>query len=148
MSIKNLIVKRRIKKYQDFYEVLRAFDRSITEEEADEIMLNVSPKHTKLIKVTDKDEFLSMLTIETYEVLTADPYIYGFSGVYKSALQNIEVVRGEHLKIGEKFYLVNGQSIQSKPSMDPSEKYIIIKQKQPEEFMACHDDYEVIVYEP
>ena len=130
-NLKKIFVKNKISKNKKFYEKLRNLDKSITDLEAIEIMLKVSPENTELIKIKSESEFLKWITVESFETISRNLNIDSKKIIspYKIYLQNIYVIRGEDsIKTGEIFTDLEVHIDFLKPKIDTNKKYIIIRE--------------------
>lgn len=150
MSIRNLIIQKRIENNKEFYNKLRTFEESITDEEANEIILKVNPDKTKLIKIQSEEEFLEVLTEEKYEVVSAIAYPAIAVNACTNSLDKIFFIRGEEFveQIGEICTEVNGDVVTRKPIIKENGQYIIVKRRTKEDSIFGKYYYEVIVYIP
>lgn len=153
-NLKKMYVKNKILRNKEFYEALRKLDKSITDEEAYNIMLKILPENTELIKVKSESEFLQWITVESFETINRSLSIDGRKIVtpYKTYLQNIEVIRGdEFIQIGEIFTDLTGRIDLLSAKIDPNEKYIVIRENIDSNLSECKEFtydymYEEILY--
>lgn len=151
-NIKNLVIAHKIENNKEFYANLRKLDPEITTEEAYEIMYLVNPKKTTLINAKTEEEFLDLITVNTFETKYVTKDNFQIVVPYKGAEELLTFIRGEELAVpGEIYTDLAGKVTTKTAKINPDGKYIVIKENTGEDItekLVYTKKYEVIVYMP